>query len=154
MNWGKIWQVVRKPDNIFFIATVLNQFRCSSLEYNCWRKSHLLLTVIVALLGLLAFAQLTSNYQALEQQERFSRIEKQEEEIAREIKNLTIPPGVVLKDRTALPPLESEMEQAKEVLPWKKVIRLGGLWKDIPFDVTDEDISALRQAVTQHLLNN
>lgn len=26
MNWGKIWQVVRKPDNIFFIATILISF--------------------------------------------------------------------------------------------------------------------------------
>ena len=30
----------------------------------------------------------------------------------------------------------------------KPIVVLGGLWKDAPFDVTDEDVRALRQDVT------
>jgi hypothetical protein len=33
-----------------------------------------------------------------------------------------------------------------------KVVKLGGLWADISFDVTDEDIRTLRQKVTGQLL--
>lgn len=30
-----------------------------------------------------------------------------------------------------------------------KVVKLGGLWKDIPFDVTDEDIRTVRKEFTR-----
>ena len=36
--------------------------------------------------------------------------------------------------------------QLDESLP---VVRLGGLWSDIEFDVTDDDVRALRQRVTR-----
>lgn len=32
-----------------------------------------------------------------------------------------------------------------------RVVKLGGLWADIDFDVTDEDVRALRQQVTRQL---
>ena len=32
----------------------------------------------------------------------------------------------------------------------RKVVALGGLWKDLDFDVTDEEVRALRQRVSQH----
>lgn len=35
----------------------------------------------------------------------------------------------------------------------RPIVALGGLWKDVPFDVTDEDVRALRQEVTLHLLS-
>ena len=31
----------------------------------------------------------------------------------------------------------------------RPVVRLGGLWSDIEFDVTDDDVRALRQRVTR-----
>jgi hypothetical protein len=31
----------------------------------------------------------------------------------------------------------------------RPVVRLGGLWSDIDFDVTDDDVRALRQRVTR-----
>ena len=31
----------------------------------------------------------------------------------------------------------------------RTVVRLGGLWSDIEFDVTDDDVRALRQRVTR-----
>ncbi len=34
----------------------------------------------------------------------------------------------------------------------RKVVALGGLWKDLDFDVTDEEVRALRQRVSQHAL--
>jgi hypothetical protein len=34
----------------------------------------------------------------------------------------------------------------------KRVVKLGGLWEDVPFDVTDDEVRALRRAVTQRLL--
>jgi hypothetical protein len=34
----------------------------------------------------------------------------------------------------------------------KRVVKLGGLWEDVPFDVTDSEVRALRRAVTQYLL--
>ncbi|MBC7249754.1 MAG: hypothetical protein H5T62_05660 [Anaerolineae bacterium] len=34
-----------------------------------------------------------------------------------------------------------------------EVAALGGLWQDLDFDVTDEDVRALRQRVTSELLN-
>jgi hypothetical protein len=33
-----------------------------------------------------------------------------------------------------------------------EVVTLGGLWEDLNFDVTDEDVRALRQRVTAELL--
>lgn len=33
----------------------------------------------------------------------------------------------------------------------RKVAALGGLWKDLDFDVTDADVRALRRQVTAHL---
>lgn len=33
----------------------------------------------------------------------------------------------------------------------REVIKLGGLWADIPLDVTDQDVRALRQKVTYQL---
>jgi hypothetical protein len=35
--------------------------------------------------------------------------------------------------------------------PSGQVVKLGGLWADIDFDVTDEDIRTLRQQVTRRL---
>jgi hypothetical protein len=35
--------------------------------------------------------------------------------------------------------------------PSGEVVQLGGLWADIDFDVTDEDVRALRQQVTRQL---
>ena len=34
----------------------------------------------------------------------------------------------------------------------KRVVKLGGLWEEIPFDVTDGEVRALRRAVTHRLL--
>lgn len=35
--------------------------------------------------------------------------------------------------------------------PFGQVVKLGGLWCDIDFDVTDEDIRALRRQVSRQL---
>ena len=35
----------------------------------------------------------------------------------------------------------------------RKVVALGGLWKDLDFDVTDAEVRALRQRVTAQLLH-
>ena len=34
----------------------------------------------------------------------------------------------------------------------RRVVKLGGLWEDVPFDVTDDEVRELRQAVTCRLL--
>jgi hypothetical protein len=34
----------------------------------------------------------------------------------------------------------------------KRVVQLGGLWEDVLFDVTDDEVRELRRAVTQRLL--
>jgi len=34
----------------------------------------------------------------------------------------------------------------------KRVVKLEGFWEDVPFDVTDDEVRALRQAVTHRLL--
>jgi hypothetical protein len=34
----------------------------------------------------------------------------------------------------------------------KRAVKLGGLWEDVPFDVTDDEVRELRRAVTRHLL--
>ena len=34
----------------------------------------------------------------------------------------------------------------------KQVVKLGGLWEDVPFDVTDDEVRELRRAVTHRLL--
>ena len=34
----------------------------------------------------------------------------------------------------------------------KRAVKLGGLWEDVPFDVTDDEVRALRRAVTHRLL--
>lgn len=39
-----------------------------------------------------------------------------------------------------------------QVADAKAIVALGGLWKDAPFDVTNEDVRILRQDVTLHLL--
>ncbi|MCL7453123.1 MAG: hypothetical protein M8467_08740 [Anaerolineae bacterium] len=36
-------------------------------------------------------------------------------------------------------------------VPPGEVVKLGGLWADIDFDVTDDDIRALRERVTRRL---
>lgn len=33
------------------------------------------------------------------------------------------------------------------------VVKLGGLWADVDFDVTDQDVRSLRQQVTLQLVN-
>lgn len=38
-------------------------------------------------------------------------------------------------------------EQAQQIRP--KVVALEGLWKDIPFDITHDDVRTLRHQVTQ-----
>ena len=35
----------------------------------------------------------------------------------------------------------------------RKVVALGGLWKDVDFDVTDAEVRALRQQTTAQLLH-
>ena len=35
----------------------------------------------------------------------------------------------------------------------RPVLRLGGLWSDIEFDVTDDEVRALRQRVTRQVLD-
>ena len=37
--------------------------------------------------------------------------------------------------------------------PSGQVVELGGLWADIDFDVTDEDVRTLRQQVTRQLVD-
>ncbi len=37
------------------------------------------------------------------------------------------------------------------VPPSKEVVKLEGLWKNVPFDITDEDIRQLRRNFTQQL---
>jgi hypothetical protein len=34
----------------------------------------------------------------------------------------------------------------------KRIVKLGSLWEDVPFDVTDGEVRALRRAVTHRLL--
>ena len=61
----------------------------------------------------------------------------------------------------ALPPTaQKELEEFIGYLQYKhrlgqsgQVVELGGLWADIDFDVTDEDIRTLRQRVTRRLAN-
>ena len=59
----------------------------------------------------------------------------------------------------ALPPTaQKELAEFVDYLQYKhrldesgQVVELGGLWADIDFDVTDEDVRALRQQVTRQL---
>jgi hypothetical protein len=59
----------------------------------------------------------------------------------------------------ALPPTaQKELADFVDYLQYKhrldesgQVVELGGLWADIDFDVTDEDVRALRQKVTRQL---
>jgi hypothetical protein len=59
----------------------------------------------------------------------------------------------------ALPPTaQKELADFVDYLQYKHrldesglVVELGGLWADIDFDVTDEDVRALRQQVTRQL---
>jgi hypothetical protein len=61
----------------------------------------------------------------------------------------------------ALPPTaQEELVDFLRYLQYKhhlvqsgQVVKLGGLWADIDFDVTDEDVRALRQRVTHELAN-
>jgi hypothetical protein len=53
-----------------------------------------------------------------------------------------------------------ELSQYLDFLAYKyqteaavKVVALGGLWEQIPLDVTDEDVRELRQKATNPLLN-
>ena len=59
----------------------------------------------------------------------------------------------------ALPPTaQKELADFVDYLLYKhrldesgQVVELGGLWADIDFDVTDEDVRSLRQQVTRQL---
>ena len=59
----------------------------------------------------------------------------------------------------ALPPTaQKELADFVDYLQYKhrldesgQVVELGGLWANIDFDVTDEDVRALRQQVTRQL---
>ena len=59
----------------------------------------------------------------------------------------------------ALPPTaQKELADFVDYLQYKhrldesgQVVKLGGMWADIDFDVTDEDVRALRQQVTRQL---
>lgn len=58
------------------------------------------------------------------------------------------------------PPAQKELADFIGYLRYKhrldpsgQVVKLGGLWADIDFDVTDEQIRALRQQVTRQLVN-
>lgn len=60
----------------------------------------------------------------------------------------------------ALPPVAQKeladfvgyLQYKHQLDPSGNVVKLGGLWADINFDVTDEDIRTLRQKVTRQLL--
>lgn len=56
------------------------------------------------------------------------------------------------------PPAQKELADFIGYLQYKhrldpsgQVVKLAGLWADIGFDVTDDDVRALRQQVTQQL---
>ena len=56
------------------------------------------------------------------------------------------------------PPAQKELADFIGYLQYKhrldpsgQVVKLGGLWPDIDFGVTDEDVRALRQQVTRQL---
>ena len=56
------------------------------------------------------------------------------------------------------PPAQRELAEFIGYLQYKhrldpsgEVVKLGGLWADIDFDVTDEDVRALRQQVSRQL---
>ena len=56
------------------------------------------------------------------------------------------------------PPAKKELADFVGYLQYKhrldpsgEVVKLGGLWADIDFDVTDEDVRALRQQVSRQL---
>ena len=42
--------------------------------------------------------------------------------------------------------------KAKSKRPARKLARLGGLWKDVPFDVTSTDVRSLRHQISQQVL--
>ncbi|RLC59716.1 MAG: hypothetical protein DRI80_12150 [Chloroflexota bacterium] len=53
-----------------------------------------------------------------------------------------------------------ELSQFLDFLKYKyqaerrtNIVALGGIWQDIPFDVTDEEVRALRRRVTDTLLS-
>lgn len=53
-----------------------------------------------------------------------------------------------------------ELNQYLDFLAYKyqtgavaKIVTLGGLWAQTPFDVNDEDVRELRQRTTGHLMN-
>jgi hypothetical protein len=67
----------------------------------------------------------------------------------------------VIKTLGALPPqgLE-ELSQYLDFLGYKyrkgqndQILSLGGRWRDVPFDVSDEDVRAIRRQVSGDLLN-
>ena len=54
----------------------------------------------------------------------------------------------------------TELSQFLDFLKYKyqtkqdtNTVALGGMWQDLPFDVTDKEIRALRHRVTDELLN-
>ncbi len=67
----------------------------------------------------------------------------------------------VIKSLGALPPQGLEdLSQYLDFLGYKyrkeqndQVLALGGRWRDIPFDVSDEDVRALRRRVSDDLLS-
>ena len=44
-----------------------------------------------------------------------------------------------------------QMLSAEQAKSKKEVVKLEGLWKDVPFDISDEDIRQLRRNFTQQL---
>ena len=42
-----------------------------------------------------------------------------------------------------------QMLSAEQAKSKKEVVKLEGLWKDVPFDISDEDIRQLRRNFTQ-----
>jgi hypothetical protein len=45
------------------------------------------------------------------------------------------------------------LQYKHRLVPPRQVVKLGGLWADIDFDVTEDDIHALRQRVTRQRAN-
>ncbi len=112
--WEKAWQFLRKSDNALTVITLVIGVILAVIGIR-GGDTNLVLMSIVAILGGLAAAQLISNYQTLEYPERLDRMEKLEEEIASGIKSLAVPSGLVLRDRTDMPRLDSYIGQAREV---------------------------------------
>jgi hypothetical protein len=77
------------------------------------------------------------------------------------MQNVTTVKQKVYQTLDTLPPQGlKELDQFLDFLKYKyqiehraNIIALGGMWQDLPFDVTDEEVRALRRRVTDTLLS-